>query len=437
MGGTSKTVGDMSSKESAKSPIEEGNWRKNIALFLAGQTISLLGSSIVQYAIIWHITLVTGSGLMLTAAFLCGLVPQFLITPFGGVWADRYPRKLMIVGSDAAVALATMGLAFVFMFTKEAWGAVFLVLVIRSFGTGLQMPAGQAVIPQIVPQKELMRIGGINGSLQSVIYLAAPVISGLLLKFLPLFSALFIDLVTAIIGIAVMRGIPIPDHRTELTKKGGYFTDMRVGLSFIADSKFYRRFFIFLSTLFLFIVPVNMLASLMVVRSFGDEVWRLSTVEAFSAGGMVLSGLFLAHYGQRRFLEKRMTTICMGAVASGGFILLASFCGVFWWLMVLIGLCGFSGPFMSASAVVYLQENVEEGIQGRVFSILQMMGTAMLSVGMLFFGPLADVVAVRWLLTASGLAMAFVGVYGYFTLAIPEGRRGAAKPAAPEDSPEA
>lgn len=69
------------------------DWKKNIALFFGGQTISLFGSSLVQYAIMWHITLTTESGMMMTLYIICGFIPTFILSPVAGVWADRYNRK--------------------------------------------------------------------------------------------------------------------------------------------------------------------------------------------------------------------------------------------------------------------------------------------------------------------------------------------------------
>mgnify|MGYP001412232014 CR=1 FL=1 len=72
------------------------NWKQNTVLFLSGQIISLFGSMLVQYAIMWHITLVTKSGVMMMISIICGFLPTFLFSPFAGVWADRYNRKLLI-----------------------------------------------------------------------------------------------------------------------------------------------------------------------------------------------------------------------------------------------------------------------------------------------------------------------------------------------------
>jgi DHA3 family macrolide efflux protein-like MFS transporter len=86
----------------------DNNWRKKIVLFLASQAISFFGSALVQYAITWYITLETQSGVMMTISIICGFVPMFLISPFAGVWADRFDRKKLVILSDSLIALSSL-----------------------------------------------------------------------------------------------------------------------------------------------------------------------------------------------------------------------------------------------------------------------------------------------------------------------------------------
>src|SRR6185437_16579139 len=96
------------------------NWKRNIIIFLSSQTISLFGSSLVQYAIMWHITLTTKSGLMMTLYIICGFIPTFILSPVAGVWADRYNRKMLIILADGLIAFATLILAILFLMGFDA-----------------------------------------------------------------------------------------------------------------------------------------------------------------------------------------------------------------------------------------------------------------------------------------------------------------------------
>ncbi len=202
----------MTETEAMKSePIKPSgdfsHWKQKTALFLSGQTVSLFGSSLVQFAIIWYITLSTQSGAMMTIASVCGFAPQVAISLFSGVWADRYNRKLLIIGADAMVASATFVLALFFLSGHDDLWMVFLVSAIRSVGSGIQTPAVNAVLPQIVPPEKLIRIGGINGSLQSVMFILSPAAAGMLLSIASLESTFFIDVAMGILTMLFNRQI--------------------------------------------------------------------------------------------------------------------------------------------------------------------------------------------------------------------------------------
>ena len=180
-------------------------WKCKTFRFLTAQTISLFGSSLVQYAIVWYITLTTSSGKMLTISTLCGFLPQILISLFAGVWIDRYDRKRLIMLSDGVIAFSTLLLALVFLSGYKNIWFLFAVLIIRSAGTGIQTPAVNAIFPQLVPKEHLMRMNGLNSTLSSFMMFLSPAAGGAILSAAPLEAVLFIDVVTAVIGIKIGR----------------------------------------------------------------------------------------------------------------------------------------------------------------------------------------------------------------------------------------
>ena len=82
-------------------------WRRRIILFLTSQCITLFGSTLVQMALVWYAVMETSSGAWAAAFSVCAYLPQFLISFVGGAWADRFHRKLLIMGADGMIALAT------------------------------------------------------------------------------------------------------------------------------------------------------------------------------------------------------------------------------------------------------------------------------------------------------------------------------------------
>lgn len=122
----------------------QSNWKKNTALFLSSQAVSLFGSMLVQYAILWHITLSTESGVMMMISIICGFLPTFLLSPFAGVWADRYSRKLLIALADAGIAAATLVLVLLFWAGYQALWLLFAISAVRAAGSGIQTPAARS-----------------------------------------------------------------------------------------------------------------------------------------------------------------------------------------------------------------------------------------------------------------------------------------------------
>jgi DHA3 family macrolide efflux protein-like MFS transporter len=219
-------------------PTMNANWKKNITLFLVGQTISLFGSSLVQYAIMWYITLTTQSGVMMTISIVCGFLPTFFLSPFAGVWADRYNRKLLIVLSDSLIAISTLIMAILFMAGYDALWLLFLMSAIRALGTGIQTPAVGAFIPQLVPEDKLTKVNGTNGSIQAFIMLVSPMASGALLTVATIETIFFIDVITAVIAVVtLLLFLRVPVHAKALEKQTtSYFSDMRQGFVYIKKS---------------------------------------------------------------------------------------------------------------------------------------------------------------------------------------------------------
>lgn len=379
----------------------ERSWKKDAFFFLLSQTLSLFGSSLVQYALMWHITLKTKSGLMMTLYIVCGFVPTFLLSPFAGVWADRFDRRKIIMLSDGAIAAATLALAAAFGSGLEAFWLMFLAAALRGAGSAMQQPAVGAFLPQIVPQEALTKVNGINASLQSAIMIASPFLSGALMTFAPLPAVFLIDVATAALAIGVILFfLKVPPHaKAKEPQKVAYLADLKAGIGYIRSHRFLRRYFLYLAFLYVLISPSAFLTPLQVARSFGEEVWRLMSIEVAFSGGMLLGGAFLAAWGG---FKNRMRTVILGCAVMAICAMGLGFIPAFWPYLACMAVFGIAMPLLNTPATVLLQERVEEGYMGRVFSVLAMISSALMPLSMLAFGPVAEIVRVEWLLAGSG-----------------------------------
>lgn len=394
-------------------PMSESSWKKNIAVFLSSQTLSLFGSSLVQYALMWHITLETKSGLMMTLYIVCGFLPTFFLSPFAGVWADRYDRKKLIILADALIALVTLALAIVFLSGNKSIPLLFLAAGIRAFGSAIQQPAVGAMLPQMVPQESLTRINGINGSIQSALSLVSPIASGALLGLAGIEFIFFIDVATAALAIALLAGfLKVKPHAKALESKtlpgGGfsYFKDMADGFRYIREHRFLVGYFIYVGLFLWMITPAAFLTPLQTTRRFGEEVWRLTALEILFSAGMMLGGVAIAAWGG---FKNGMKTMVLSNAIMALCTLALGIVGEFWLYLAIMGVFGVTIPFYNTPSMVMIQEHVEEAYMGRVFSVMTMVSTSLMPLGMLVFGPLADAMRIEILLLGTGAAMLALG----------------------------
>lgn len=379
-------------------------WKKKTAVFLGSQILSLLGTSLVQYALMWYVTLETKSGIMMTVYIICGFLPMLFISPLAGVWADRFDRKKLIVLSDGLVALVTLILAVVFMTGQKSMWLIMLAGAIRAVGSAIQAPAIGAILPQFVPKKHLTRVNGLSGSIQAATSLLSPVISGVLITLWPMYAVFFIDMVTAALAIFLLLFfLKVKPHRGAARKqKTGYLADMILGFRYIREHRFLIPFFMYLGVLLFLTTPAAILTPLQVVRSFGGDVWRLSAIEVVFSLGMILGGGIIGFW---QGFRNRMFTIYLASLFMAVCTIGLGLSGIFWVYLVIMGVFGVALIYFNTPAVVFIQEKVEEKFMGRVFSIITMLNTSVMPLGMLLFGPLAEIVRIEWMLIVTGILM--------------------------------
>lgn len=389
------------------------SWKKTVGTFMISQTVSLLGSMLVMYSIMWHITLQTKSGVMMTIMVMCSFIPSLLITPFAGVWADRLNRKMLMITADFGIAFVTLIIAVLFFFgIRDIW-ILFVVSIVRAFGQSVHQPAVSAVYPQIVPETHLVKVQGIAQGIQSSSMVLMPLLAGLLLATLPLEYILLIDVITAAIAIMILvLYVKLPKHEAEQnTYAIDYFEDIKRGIHYAFTHKFIFRILLFGFLFMLMVAAPSFLTYLQVARVFGDESWRLSTLEAVFGAGMLLGSLVISAWGG---LKNRLLTFFLAYIMIGlGTIGMGNpFNFVFY-----IGLWGFIGFFIAISnpiLVGLIQEKVDKAYIGRVFSVFGLINTVSLPLGMLFFGPLSDFVDISLIILWSGIGMVIIAIVPLF-----------------------
>lgn len=228
----------------------------------------------------------------------------------------------------------------------------------------------------------------------------SPIVSAALLTWTSIEIIFFIDVATALVAIFVLLMLKIPMHeKASDYQPTSYFADMREGLKYIQNTPFLKTFFLLVAIFLLLMAPAAFLTPLQVVRSFGDEVWRLTAIEIAFSVGMMAGGGILAAWGG--FSNKLHTMAFAGAIM-GACTLALGVVPNFWIYLLFMAAFGVAMPMYNTPATVLLQEKVDENYLGRIFGVFGMITTSFMPLGMLLFGPIADIIEIEWLLIGTG-----------------------------------
>ena len=389
------------------------NWKSEIARFMISQTVSLLGSMVVMYAIMWYVTLSTQSGIMMTIFVLTSFVPSILISPFAGVWADRLNRKKLMIIADLSIAAVTLLISILFFLgIRDIW-IIFVVSIVRAFGQAVHQPAVSAVYPQIVPSEYLVKVQGIAQGIQSSSMIIMPLLAGLLLATIPLEYILLIDVVTAIIAVALLIWfVRIPKHNAETSNQQiNYFKDIKDGLSYTFNHKFIFRIMLFGFLFMILVAAPSFLTYLQVARVFGPEAWRLATLEAVFGIGMLIGSFLVSIWGG---FKNRLITYFISYIALGLSTIVIGLPFNFYFYVSIWAVVGFFIALSSPLLVGLIQEKVDPEYIGRVFSVFGLINTISLPLGMLVFGPLSDFYDISLIILLSGVGMVLIAIVPFF-----------------------
>ena len=376
-------------------------------LFLVSQALSRFGSMIVSYSISWYLTMETQSGLVMAIATLCICLPLVFVSPLGGVLADRYNRKILIMASDLFIASATIVLAIYMILSKtDSLLLIYLVLGVRSAAEGIQDPSILAVIPQIVPEEKLTRFNSLQATTTSIIMLGSPALGAFLLTSWSLGKILLIDVTTAILASVVLLFVTVrPFART--TEKQHFLTELKLGVLYTNNHDILRIVILFSGIFFFLISPAAFLTPLMVSRTFGNLVWNLTANEMAWSIGFMVGGIAMSMWGGFKNL---LTSYWTGFLAIGITFVLMAIMPTFPLYLLCLFISGLFVPMTNISSTVIIQKNTETEMLGRVFSLQTILSGLAMPMGMLLFGPLGDIIRIEWILGACGIALTLLSL---------------------------
>jgi MFS transporter, DHA3 family, macrolide efflux protein len=381
------------------SPVPE-RWAAKFFTVWTGQAFSLIGSSLVQFALVWWLTKQTGSATILATSTLVALLPQIFLGPFVGALVDRWDRRMIMILADSGIAVATGVLIFLFATGIVQVWHIYVILFIRSLGSAFHGPSMTASTSLMVPHKHLTRISGLNQLLQGFMSVFAPPLGALLISFMPTQNVLAIDIGTAAMAVIPLLFIPIPQPPRQVSQENGnvekasYWQDLRAGFTYVVKWPGLFGLILLAMLLNFLLSPSSSLLPLLVLKDFNGGASQLAVVESFFGIGVILGGLVLSAWGG---FKRRIMTSFMGIVGIGIGVILTGLspANMFWLLLVANFIIGVTQVFANGPLMAIFQTTIAPDMQGRVFSLISAGATAMMPLSLLIAGPISDWLGVR------------------------------------------
>lgn len=390
------------------------NWKRVFAIIWTGQFLSILTSSIVNFAIVLWLSLETGSAEVLAFATMAALLPQSVLGLFTGIFIDRWKRKRVMIMADSFIAFCTLILAVLFYFDLAKISHIYVLLALRSVGSAFHMPAMQASVPLLAPKSELMRIAGINQVIQSVCNIAGPALAGLFITMMKMTNILLLDVAGAAFACLSLCFVFIPDpSHEERNSELHLWREAREAIMEVRNQYGLSWLFL-LSILATFVImPVSVLFPLMTLNHFAGNAFQVSLVEVSWGGGALLAGALL---GLKKYRWNEILLINGMYIALGLTFLFSGLLPVsgFIWFAVLTALGGVCGSLYFATFTTVIQSRIDPGVMGRVFSFYMSFSMLPSMIGLLSTGFLADSIGLGNTFIISGGFLCLIGIISFF-----------------------
>lgn len=377
-----------------------------VSVFLTSQIISLFGSAIVSYSIVWYITLKTSSTMALAISIVCTYMPQIVISMFSGTWGDKFNKKNLIIIGDTITGISTLILAILFINGFDSLYLLYGACALRSVGSGIQTPLEHAFLPLICPEEKLTKINGIYATASSAINILSPAMAGVLLNVMDFGHTLFIDCITALLAIIVLLKLKYKNTISS-NKDTRTLSDFLEGVKYFKQHIFLGRLILFYLLFYFFMSAPAFLTPVLVNLKFSSSVNALAINEFVWSLGTMLGGILICSFKE----FNKLKFMAISALLFGGFICLLGASNIFS-IYILFMLCsGISLPLFNTSNTVLIQENVKKEMLGRVFANLNILSTISTTIGITVFGIIGNTISVDILLILVGAFIAILSIW--------------------------
>lgn len=401
-------------------PRSHSRWTLPFFTIWTGQAFSLMGSRVVQFALVWWLTELTGSATVLATATLVALIPEILLSPIAGAYVDRWNRRQVMIVADGLIALASLWLAYMFWIGAMQIWHIYVIMLVRALGGCFHWPAMQASTSLMVPKEHLSRVAGLNQMLNGMLNIVGPPLGALLLEALPPSGVMLVDVITAMLAIGSLLLVNIPQPAraaNDRSQKTSIWADIRVGLQYIWS---WPGLVVLIGAAMVFkiaMTPAFSLLPLLVSKHFGGGAAHLSLLQSVSGVGIIAGGLVLSVWGGFR---RRIYTSLIGMIVlSGGMVMLGlTPSHAFWLALVCIFVVGLMIPLIDGPIMAIFQATVAPEIQGRVFTLIGSLLWITSPFSLSVAGPVSDWLGLQVWYVAAGVLCGLTGLMGFLVPAV-------------------
>ncbi len=362
---------------------------RNFTLYTAGNTLSLTGMWVQRLAVGWLMWELTESGAWLGAIAIAEFLPIMLLTPLGGVVADRFDRQRvsLIAQSFAcgqAVLLWTLTLA-------EGMTPEILVALMALGGVAnaMNQAARVTLVVNMVPRDVMSTAIAINSIIFNVARIVGPAVAGALIAFTDIAWAFLFNAISYAALIAALLVIKMPRMRDSVPPGASYFRDLAEGARYTFTHTGVAAIIALSAVNSLFARPLIDL-----LPGFAGEVFAvgpegLATMTSAMGAGALIASFWLA---QRSRLRGLTSIVFVGVMINGAAVALFALSTNLWTGALLLAVSGFTQACAGTGTQTLIQSSVEDRLRGRVMSVWLVIGRGGPALGAMVMGTMAEVV---------------------------------------------
>lgn len=387
---------------------ERNKSMKKFTVLVAGQFISSIGSGLTDFGLAIYVLRLTGSVTTTSILSICAFLPSIVLAPVGGVLADHYDRRLMMILGEL---FSGLGLVICLVSVMSSNPSIFVIcsgVAISSLFSALMEPAFKATITDLLCEEDYARAGGMVQIAFNSKLLISPAVAGLLLRVTPVSTLIIIDIFTFFTTVFVIafvrKGMAVEQKSTESLN---FSIEMKEGVKAIRGKRGVAAMIVIMSIAVFCLGFVQILSKPLILAFAGEtELGILATVSAF---GMMAGSIAIS---MMKNIKSHVRLLSSGLFG----------CGIFFALMgvrenlILIAVFGFMMfvflPFVQIGAEVLIRKNLANEVQGRAFGLISFITQMGYIFAYILSGLLADYVFEPFMKGTSPLAVNIGNVIG-------------------------